>query len=147
MPGIGSMINNYQTNHQLTNGISSFTLPKFNSSHLPGGRNPKGNSSEPTPVFQVRAVSFRGCNTSISNSDTNCPYSTPHVSHVFFPVTNATKETSRWLVAYFGRDLVLMLCGHEAELFLVDDTSTFLLAPHLLDFLSGFGGWKCVTKE
>ena len=35
------------------------TLPKTNSSHLAGGRDPKRNSSEQTPVFQVRAVSFR----------------------------------------------------------------------------------------
>ena len=29
------------------------TLPKINSSHLPGGLFFKGNSSEPTPLFQV----------------------------------------------------------------------------------------------
>ena len=36
-----------------------FTLPETSSSPLKIGRNPKGNSSEPTPVFQVRTVSFR----------------------------------------------------------------------------------------
>ena len=40
-----------------------------------------------------------------------------------------------------------MLLGHEAEFFLVDDTSTFLLAPHLLDLLPGLGMISCVTKE
>ena len=40
-----------------------FTLPKTNSSHLIGGLAPKGNSSfhQPTPGFQVQAVSFREC--------------------------------------------------------------------------------------
>ena len=37
----------------------STTLPKTSSLHLAGGRALKGNSSEPTPVFQVRTVSFK----------------------------------------------------------------------------------------
>ena len=35
------------------------TLPKTNFLHLKIGRAPRGNSSEPNPVIQVRAVSSR----------------------------------------------------------------------------------------